>query len=58
MTLVETHYFGDMEPVVRQEPERSDKDTNQSTKLSTQNLFCLQLMQAWGREQRQRMVDK
>ena len=32
-------------PVVRQEPWWNDKDTNPPTKLSTQNLSCLQQMQ-------------
>jgi hypothetical protein len=48
VTLAVTHYIGDMEPeevcpVTRQEHQWLDKDTNQSTELSTPNLSCLHL---------------
>jgi hypothetical protein len=39
-------------PVDRQEPQWTDRDTNPPTKLSTQNLSCLQEMQAQGVELR------
>jgi hypothetical protein len=39
-------------PVARQEPQWSNRDINPPTKFSTQNLSCLQVMQAQGRGQR------
>ena len=59
MTVLMTHYFGDMEPeetncYIQKEPQWSNRDTNPPTKLSTQNLSCLQEMQGWGMEQRLR----
>ena len=49
VTLTVTHSIGDMEPeeatpVARQEHQWSDRDTNLSTKLLTQNVSCLQEM--------------
>ena len=38
----------------RQEPQFSNIDTNPHTKLSTQHLSCLQVMQAWVKKQRLR----
>jgi hypothetical protein len=57
--LAVPHNIGDMEteeatPIARQEPQWSDRDTNLPTKLATQNLSCLQEMQAWGIQQRLR----
>ena len=50
VTLAVIHSTGVTEPeevpsVARQEPQWSDKDTNPPTKLSAQNLSCLQEMQ-------------
>ena len=39
-------------PVVRKEPQWSDRDTKLPTKPSTPNVFCPQVMQVWGRGQR------
>jgi hypothetical protein len=39
-------------PIVRQESQCCDRDTNSTTKLSTQNVSCLQEMQSQGTEQR------
>jgi hypothetical protein len=59
-TLAVTHNIEDLEreeatscsqPL---EPQWSNRDTNAPTKLSTQNLSCLQEMQALGMEQRLR----
>ena len=41
-------------PESRQEPQWSDRDTNPLTKLSTQNVSCLQETQVQGMEQRWR----
>jgi hypothetical protein len=50
VTLVEKHSSGEMKPegatpVARQEPQWRNEDANPPTKLSTQNVFCLQEMQ-------------
>ncbi|EDL87993.1 rCG56853, isoform CRA_b [Rattus norvegicus] len=47
VTLAVTHSIGDMNlkrppSVARQEPQWSDRDSNPPTKLSTQNVSCLQ----------------
>jgi hypothetical protein len=54
MTLAVIHNIRDMEPVTRQDLQWWDRGTNLPTKLSTQNLSCLQEMLAWGMEQRLR----
>ena len=59
VTLAVTYNIGDMEPeedtsCSQVGPPVSDRDTNPPTKLSTQNLFCLQEMQSWRMEQRLR----
>jgi hypothetical protein len=41
-------------PVARQRPQWRYRDTNLPSKLSTQNLSCLQVMQSQGKEQRLR----
>ena len=41
-------------PVGRHDPQWTDRDTNPLTKLSTQNVSCLQEILAWGMEQRLR----
>ena len=57
--LLVIHNMGDIEPeeespVARQELQWSNRDTHPLTKLSIQNLSCLQKMQAWELEQRLR----
>ena len=44
MTLAVARNIGDKEPVARQDPQWRDRGTNLPTKLSTQNLSCLQEM--------------
>jgi hypothetical protein len=59
VTLAVTHYIGDVEPMklssaFRKELQWSYRDINLPTKLSTLNISCLQVIQAWGMEQRRR----
>ena len=58
VTLAVTQYYiGDMDPeedtfCILTEPQWSNRDISPLTKLSSPNLSCLQVMQAWGMEQR------
>ena len=50
VTLAEMHSSGDIESakatcIARQDTQERDKDTNSPTKLSTQNVSCIQEMQ-------------
>jgi hypothetical protein len=63
MIVSVTHYIRDTEPedatpIDRQEPQWSKRVTNPPTKLSTQKLSCLEVMQAQRREQRLREWPK